>query len=373
MTSEAEKTTKRYYSPKAIDKKQATYNIIFGERSNGKTYAMLKRGLETYWETGGQLAYVRRWKEDITGRRAQRLYSGINENREVERITGGEFTGVHYYAGRFFLCNYDDKGKPIYSDGDIIAFTFALSDGEHDKSTSFPNVQLIVFDEFLTNRLYLNDEFVSFMNAVSTIVRKRTDVKIYMLGNTVNKYCPYFKEMGLNHILKMTQGTIDLYRYGDSPLTVAVEYCKSLAQGSRSSNKYFAFNNPKLEMITGGAWEMNIYPHLPHKYKPRDVLLTYFIEFSEDVFQAEVIDVAGDLFTFIHAKTTPIKSDDDLVYSLEPSSLPNHNRNIFRPANKVQERVTWFYKHGKVFYQNNEIGDAVNNYLKICRSGNVGY
>src|SRR5699024_10015399 len=121
-----------------------------------------------------------------SGRRAQRLFSGINENQEVSRITGGKFTGVHYYAGRFYLCNYDESGKAIYGDGDIIGFTFALSDSEHDKSTSFPNVNIIVFDEFLSNRLYLNDEFVSFMNVVSTIVRKRETVKIYMLGNTVN-------------------------------------------------------------------------------------------------------------------------------------------------------------------------------------------
>ncbi|MGC8035570.1 phage DNA encapsidation protein, partial [Salmonella enterica] len=80
-----------------------------------------------------------------------------------------------------YLCNYDDKGKAIYADSDIICFSFALSDGEHDKSTSFPDIDLIIFDEFLTNRLYLNDEFILFMNTVSTIVRRREDVKIYML------------------------------------------------------------------------------------------------------------------------------------------------------------------------------------------------
>src|SRR5699024_11620877 len=69
----------------------------------------------------------------------------------------------------------------------------------------------------------LVNELVLFMNTVSTIVRRRTDVKIFMLGNTVNKYNPYFKEMGLNHANQMEQGTIDIYKYGKSPLTVAVE------------------------------------------------------------------------------------------------------------------------------------------------------
>lgn len=112
---------------------------------------------------------------------------------------------------------------------------------------------------------------------------------------------------------------------------------------------------------------MNIYPHLPHKYKPKDILLTYFIIFNEDIFQCEVIEKDGNLFTFIHAKTTPLQNDDDLVYTLDYSSSPYYNRNIMKPANKIQDRISWFYKHHKVFYQNNDIGDAVNNYLKICR------
>ena len=38
----------KYYSLKNIQQKDATYNVIFGERSNGKTYAVLKQALENY-------------------------------------------------------------------------------------------------------------------------------------------------------------------------------------------------------------------------------------------------------------------------------------------------------------------------------------
>ena len=358
----------KYYSLTRIDKKNATYNLIIGERSNGKTYALLMKAIKEYLGNGGQFAYVRRWKEDITGRRGQRLFSALNESGEIERLSKGKFTGVTYWAGRFYLCTYDDKGKAVYNDSDLFGFTFALSDGEHDKSTSFPNITTVIFDEFLTNRLYLNDEFVLFMNTISTIVRRRTDVKIYMLGNTVNKYCPYFQEMGLNNVLKMKQGAIDVYHYGESSLTVAVEYCKSTNTEKSESNKYFAFDNPKLEMITGGAWELSIYPHLPYKYKPKDILLTFFIIFADSIFQCEVIEKKESVFIFIFPKTTPLQSPKhDLIYSLDPSPLPNYNQNIFRPANRVQERVLNLIRHGKVFYQSNDVGDAINNFLKICK------
>lgn len=361
-----------YYSTTKIDKKDSTYNVIFGERSNGKTYALLLKAIKNYHKTGKQFAYVRRWKEDITGRRAQRLFSGIDENNEVGKITQNEFKGVHYYAGKFYFCNYDDNGKVIYSDENVIGFTFALSDGEHDKSTSFPNITTVIFDEFLTNRLYLSDEFVLFMNTVSTIVRRREDVKIYMLGNTVNKYCPYFNEMGLNKIQQMEQGSIDVYRYGNSSLKVAVEYCATVKDNNKNtpSNKYFAFNNPKLEMITGGSWELAIYPHLPMKYTPKNILLIFFIEFGDNIYQGEVINVDNIAFLYIHNKTTPIrKPDEHIIYSLEPKPEMNYNLNIYRPNGKIQEKLLYFFKHGKVFYQDNNVGDAINNYLKICKRG----
>ena len=358
----------KYYNTSRIDKKNATYNVIIGERSNGKTYAVLKKGLIEYFKNGSQIAYVRRWKEDIIGRRASQLFSGLIENSEVSKLSNNEFSGVHYYAGKWYLCNYDDKGKAIYADSDIIAYSFALSDSEHDKSTSFPNIRTIIFDEFLTNRTYLNDEFVLFMNVVSTIVRRREDVKIYMLGNTVNKYAPYFNEMGLTNVTKMEQGSIDVYRYGNSKLTVAVEYCATQDTENKQSSKYFAFNNPKLEMITGGAWELNIYPHLPYKYKPKNILFTYFIEFADNLFQCEIVDLDGVYFTYIHRKTTPIKSpDSDLIYTLDYDPRLNYNRSIYKPISKLQERIRWFFDTSRVFYQSNDIGDAVNNYLKICR------
>lgn len=359
----------QYYSLTNILKKKAKYNVIFGERSNGKTYAVLKHGIEQYFETGGQLAIVRRWKEDITGKRASEIFSALIENDEVVKISKGKYTSIIYWGGKYFVCNYDENGKAIYNvDTDCIAYCFALSETEHNKSISFPKITTILFDEFLTKHVYLQDEFVLFMNTISTIVRQRTNVNIFMCGNTVNKYCPYFQEMGLDHILEMKQGTIDIYTYGDSELTVAVEYCTS-TQSKKKNNFYFAFDNPKLNMITGGSWELNIYPHLPVKYKPKQILFTYFIEFSGKLFQCEIIqDDNGEMFTYIHIKTTPLQDEsNDLIYSLDYNHKLNYNRNVFKPISKLQKKILWFFQTDRIFYQNNDVGNSIENYLKICK------
>lgn len=359
----------KYYSLDKILSRNAAYNMIIGERSNGKTYSVLKYALEDYIKNKNQLAIVRRWNDDLRGRRGATLFDALVNNNIIEELTDGDYNSVYYYSGRWYLMKncFNDKGKEerLVSD-EPFAYSFALTTSEHDKSTSYPRVKTIMFDEFITRTAYLPDEFVLFMNTISTIVRDRNDVKIFMLGNTVNKYCPYFNEMGLKHIKFMEQGKIDVYTYGDSDLKVAVEYCKKNKDG-KSSDSYFAFDNPKLQMITGGVWEVDIYPHLPCKYKPKDVLFTYFIKFDNDVLQCEIIKVDKNYFTFIHPKTTPLKhTDKDLIYSTETSPKPNYHRRINSPTKNIHKKIYRFFVEEKVFYSSNECGEIVRNYLNWC-------
>ena len=359
----------KYYSLDRLLRHNAIYNVIIGERSNGKTYSVLKYAINEYFNgNGGELAIIRRWQEDVRGQRASGIFNAILENGEVKKLSNGEYDGIHYYAGKFYFCNYDEQGKPIYNiETGLFAHAFALSATEHNKSISFPRIKTILFDEFLTRGTYLPDEFVLFMNTISTIVRQRNDVKIFMLGNTVNKYCPYFAEMGLSHIQKMKQGSIDVYTYGSSPLTVAVEYCSSL-NSSKDSDVYFAFDNPKLKMITEGSWELDIYPHCPVKFTPKDIIFIYFIIFDGQIYQCEIVEKDGEMFTYIHIKTTPLQNEDkDIIYSLEHSYKMNWSRSIYKPTNEIMRKILYFFQVDKVFYQNNEVGDAINNYLNIAK------
>lgn len=362
----------KYYNLSAILSKNAVYNVIFGERSNGKSYAVLEYALKRFWADRSELAIIRRWSDDFIGKRGQMMFASLEHNGKgenvVSRITGGDWTNIYYYASKWYLCRFDEDGKREIMEQPF-AYGFSITAQEHDKSTSYPRIKTILFDEFLTRSMYVTDEFVLFMNTLSTIIRSnKTDVKIFMLGNTVNKYCPYFSEMGLKHVKEMKQGTIDIYTYGDSKLTVAVEYVKPNANG-KETDFYFAFDNPKLQMITGGAWEIDIYPHLPKKYEHKHVVFNYFIKFDEEILHAEIVNVDKCLFTFIHRKTTPIKDDrKDLVFSTERSPLPNWAQNFYKPTNKLHEQVLKVWKSDKVFYADNETGEVMRNYLQYCNA-----
>ena len=357
----------KYYSLAPILSKDAQYNIIFGERSNGKTYAILDHILEDFCKHGNQGALVRRWKEDFRGKRGQQMFDALVTDGRVSQLTNGKYSKVYSYSGKWYLANPDARTGKMVSAPEPFCFGFALSDVEHDKSTSYPKVKTIFFDEFLTRQYYLPDEFVTFMNVVSTIVRQRSDVRIFMAGNTVNQYCPYFTEMGLTHIKEMDKGAIEVYKYGESKLRVAVEYADSISKKGKPSDIYFAFDNPKLTMITGGSWEMAMYPHLPYKYLPQNVLFTYFMKFNDELLQCEIIHIKNSLFTYIHRKTTPIQNEDkDIIYSLEYDPRPNHIRNMRHCSLPFNKKIGQFFADNQVFYQDNEVGEIVRNYLVQC-------
>lgn len=365
------KDTPKYYSLDNILSKNADYNIIFGERSNGKTYAALKYGIERYIKTGEQMAYIRRWREDLRGKRAENLFANHVANGLIEELTDGKFNEVFYLSNKWFLSYYDKDKNKRYPDNTPFCFGFCLSEQEHEKSSSYPNVTTIVFDEFLTRRIYLPDEFMLYMNLLSTIIRQRDNVKVFMLGNTVNKFCPYFQEMGLKNVGVMEQGTIDIYRFGEHGATVAVEYCDTIVK-QKASNKYFCFDNQNLQMITGGKWELAVYPHLPCKYKPKDVLFVFYIKFNDAILQGNIIQVGDENFCYIHQKTTPIKDEDNsLIYSLEMNGKPNYKRKLISNASYVESQVARYFATDKVFFQNNEIGEIVRNYLLNSARTNI--
>lgn len=358
----------KFYSLDNIKKKDADYNVIYGERSNGKTTAVLAEGVKLFVDSGykKQIAIIRRYEEDFRGKNGQQMLENIVKLGWVEKWTKGEYNDIYYYSKRWFFCKYDENGKKVAQMETPCAMGFAISSEEHYKSTSYPDIDIILFDEFISRTGYLTDEFVKYQSLLSTIIRLRDNVKIYMCGNTINKFCPYFNEMGLSNIKNQLRGTIDVYTYGDSGLTVAVEY-SDFDTKAKKSNKYFAFNNPKLKMITHGGWEIDIYPHLPTKYKPNDVLYKFFIDFDGILLQGNIILVDDEMFIYIHRKTTPIKEDNEcIVFQQQPSHKLNVSDNILKPNTKLHKRILDLFKINKVFYQDNEIGEVVRNYMMWC-------
>ena len=104
----------KYYSIDSILEKNAHYNIIIGERSNGKTTAVLRYALQHYFETGKQIAYVRRWDDDLKGGRGASVWSGIVALGFLDELSGGEWTHIIYKGRAWYLAIPDPKDDGKY-------------------------------------------------------------------------------------------------------------------------------------------------------------------------------------------------------------------------------------------------------------------
>ena len=365
----------------------AKYFMAYGLRSNGKTFQALKVmlwgfheggiNINGYFDDGSRGVLIRRFREDFNGGNAIRYWiDNFIENKYegniLEKLTKGKWNNIVYYQRAFYLEHIDpNDDKNNIREDHPFCYTTAISEQEHFKGGGIPRVGVIVFDEFIARGYYLPDEFILLSNTLKTCIRSDDKPIIIMVGNSINKYSPYFDEMGLYKVKNQKKGTIDVYEYGSSGLKVAVEYT-DVPSKKNKSDIYFAFDNPKLKMITTGDWEIAMYPHLPHDYCAGNILYKYFIEFDGDILQCEIIYLHVDkeppmMFTYIHRKTTPIKEDGiSLVYCKNWSPLRNHARKINNPRNELEKKIWGFFQSDNVYYQDNTVGEIVRNYVMWC-------
>lgn len=357
-----------YYNIAPIDATGAIYRLIVGQRSNGKTYSVCKHIVEDYFNEGKRGAYIRRYEESITPKNLQSLFNP--HLQLIWELSEHKWNSIFYRAKEFHLCAIDSEGKIIAKDDTAFCITAAINTSENTKGEDRGEVHTIVFDEFMTRSGYLNNEFVRFMNLLSTLIRDRENAVVYMLANTVNKYCPYFAEMGLKHIDKLAQGEIAIYNYGSSDLTVAVELCDEVQATKQTASKYFAFDNPQLQMITRGAWEFQIYPRAPYKILPEDIVLKFYIQFAEQLLACEVVhstlkQYCNDVFIFVHPQTKDISIDDNtIMYVSDFSSCRMHVRFLKDQPTEGHKLIYSLIQRKAVCFSDNDTGEVFRNWLQ---------
>lgn len=88
--------------------------------------------------------------------------------------------------------------------------------------------------------------------------------------------------------------------------------------------------------------------------------------------QCDIIDVEHGSFTFIHRKTGDIKNIySDIVYTPEYHYETNYRRDITNIYDNIGKIIYSYFIKDKVFYQSNDIGEVVRNYLLWCKNCNT--
>lgn len=244
------------------------WNVILSPRGVGKTTSMLLLGMCYNWENGTEIQYIRQYDDMLTPSRLTDLFDVVLQYHYVEKITENRWNNVRYWRRRWYYCNVDETGKEVERAEKPFMACLGINK-EHDLRSSYnaPEGDFIIIDEFMrADKMYLRDEFVLVNNLLSTIIRKRTTAKIYLLANLVDITCPYLVEMGIHDIVKsMKFGDFKQLTNGDTVLNICL--LPPPDEKGNKFNKYFSpWNNNKLTGITGskGIWAMKMYPHAPH-------------------------------------------------------------------------------------------------------------
>lgn len=244
MSKKNRRQTTDFYRLYRLLSRPASYYGIVGERSNGKTYSVKERIIDKLHDNGDKFVYMRRMHRHITRKKMKKVFQDINEyayeklNSFISYDTENDFTIT------------DENGKK-----QTVGACVSIEDAIDLKGIPYNEIKTIFFDEFLDLN-YMEDEIERFLNIISTIVRERNDVEIFLCGNTISKYCPYFELFGVDP-RKLKQGEIAYFTHKKG-VTFALEYCKSKVQelGKEKTHKYLGFDDNKtVDMILYGDWE----------------------------------------------------------------------------------------------------------------------
>lgn len=240
-----------FYNYNELRSHQGLFNFVLSNRGGGKTFGAKLLGVKSYIKSkkktgqGEQFVYVRRYDSEFDTK--EQFFDDIVANGYFEEY---EFI-VKGYKG-YIREKVEEDEEP--NEWEIICFFIPLSVSQRYKSTPFPNVSKIFFDEFIIDKgniRYVKNEVVVFLELFETIDRKRDKTIAFFLANTVSLVNPYFSYFSLypnpnKRFTKTKDGLIVIEMFTDEEFIQ--EKLKTrfgrLIQGTEYGN--YAINNQSL-------------------------------------------------------------------------------------------------------------------------------
>ena len=356
-----------HYSIDDIDKLGANVNLIWGERSNGKSYQVKhKKGVIPYLDdvdvyydryydkgniikevqsSGKRFILMRRFKEEINSAWIESYFSDV----DIEKLTDGEYNMITLYRKEIYLTHYDVETHKSKR-GAKIGYAVSLSTEQNYAGGSYLDVSDIIFEEFMSRTTYLHDEPNKLLNFYSTVDRKRGTTKLWLVGNTITRVCPYIQDWGLNEVIfKQKQGEIKVLwiptkEIDDDGIPIeiklAVEHCKS------TGNSSFIFGT-HANMLNKGEWQSDPQPKLPKSYKEYKMLYRFAFHYKTFTWLCEYLmdKETKDVIWFIYPYSGKLKKNI-IVFSDIIKTSPYWQKDIYNPLikNKTLYHLNTLYE-----------------------------
>lgn len=373
------KKEKIHYNIDKIDSQGATINIIYAEKGNGKSYQVkhkkavcqyLSGGVRYYCdytnkekiiksniERGSRFILMRRWREEISSDLIEKYFDDV----DVMSLTDNKYNCISMYKKQLFLSNYDVEDGKMHR-GEKIGYVVALSTEQKYAGGSFLDVTDIIFEEFMSRSVYLANEPDKLMSFYSTIDRKRGTTRLWLVGNTITKVCPYLNDWEIMDIVKhQKQGTIETKWIPTGEIDedgipieikIAIEYCAS------TGNSSFVIGKHK-DMINKGEWQSDPQPRLPKSYNEYKVLFRIMFIYQAFKFIGEyLLDTKTKEVCWFIYPTEKNPKDNILVFSDIIKTSPYWQRDIYNPdiKNEKLKELLRSFRESNIFYASDMCG-----------------
>ena len=165
-----------FYNYSGLLSKNRMINFVIGGRGTGKSYNF-KRYLLKQWQKGKMFMIIRR------------------RDSEFEKMAPTYFRDI---APEFPDLEIVTKGRTVYINGEEAGYFQALSTATNLRSSSFPLVDTIFFEEFIieninTQNNYLKNEVFTLFGLCETVFRDRENVRLIFAANNGGITNPYFE------------------------------------------------------------------------------------------------------------------------------------------------------------------------------------
>lgn len=267
------------------------YYMLLSKRGVGKTTSMILLGLILFKLYGTITQYIRQLEGMTTPKNAQELMSTILSCGYIEKITEGRWNYATYYANRWTFANIDENGK--ITEKSKIHFMYTLSTDKsfyYKSNYNAPTGDLTIYDEFI-NKHYTNNEFVFYLDILSTIIRRRTGTINVLLSNTIDEYSEYFDEFEIEEQIKGLKRGDCTIATTSGGTKIYIEIIDQHDKNSARLNKeFFGFRNPRLYAITGsGDWNVPVCKHYDFEDDSAELIdRTHYIEMGLNMVAVEL-------------------------------------------------------------------------------------
>lgn len=354
---------RQYWTNTQILKHDADYNIVVGGRNLGKSYATKKFALENAWKTK-QVTFVliRRFDLECKPSHIENYFADC----PVLDITHNQFNCVTAKAGTIYFSTYDvETGKVKH--GVPCGKYIALSGAQHVKSESFPFITDVIFEEFCATEYLNENEPDTLQHLISTIARSNR-VRVWLIGNTVNRANPYIKKWDLHNVSKQEIGTIEDYTFHTTDgevVKIAVEYARS----DGASNGMFFGHIAK--SINGGAWECNEHPRLALPLSEYTEIYKVLLKYIDFRFILLLLsnDETGKLCLYAYPYTNNGKPCDRIL-SLDYSENMLESVWFFKDS-EIESKILELLDRQQIAFSDNLTGDEVIQTLKALKTSTL--